>query len=77
VNNVFKKAADDPSYKGALAVTDKELVSADFRGNPAGSIVDLNLTQVIDNDLVKVVSWYDNEMGYSIRLAEFVKYIQG
>lgn len=77
VNNVFKKAADDPSYKGALAVTDKELVGADFRGNPAGSIVDLNLTQVIDNDLVKVVSWYDNEMGYSIRLAEFVKYIQG
>ena len=69
VNGAMKKAADDDKYQGAISVTKEQIVSADLRSNPAGAIVDLSLTQVIDGDLVKVIAWYDNEMGYSIRLA--------
>jgi glyceraldehyde 3-phosphate dehydrogenase len=76
VNEVMKKAASDPKYKGSIAITDESLVSADFRSHPAGAIVDLGLTQVIDGDLVKVIAWYDNEMGYSIRLVEFCHYLE-
>jgi len=75
VNEILKKASKDPSYQNSLAVTSEELVSADFRSNPAGAIVDLPLTSVVGGDLIKVVAWYDNEMGYSYRLVEFVKYI--
>lgn len=70
VNQAFKEAAESPLLKGILEVTDQELVSSDFIGNPASSIVDLNLTQVVDGDLVKIVAWYDNEFGYSNRLVE-------
>ncbi|HUD20762.1 MAG TPA: type I glyceraldehyde-3-phosphate dehydrogenase [Candidatus Saccharimonadales bacterium] len=70
INQAFKEAAAEPRYKGVLEVTDKELVSSDFIGNPASSIIDLGLTQVIDGDFVKVVAWYDNEFGYSNRLVE-------
>jgi glyceraldehyde 3-phosphate dehydrogenase len=70
INQAFKEAAAESRYKGILEVTDKELVSSDFIGNPASSIVDLSLTQVIDGDFVKVVAWYDNEFGYSNRLVE-------
>ncbi|MBM3204826.1 type I glyceraldehyde-3-phosphate dehydrogenase [Candidatus Uhrbacteria bacterium] len=70
VNNVFKKAAKEKRWKGILEVTNELLVSSDFIGNPASAIVDLNLTKVIDGDFVKVVAWYDNEWGYSNRLAE-------
>lgn len=73
VNNAFKDAADQPRYKGILEVTEEELVSSDFIGNPASAIVDLNLTQVVDGDLVKVIAWYDNEFGYSNRLVEIAK----
>lgn len=76
VNNAFKKAAENPKMKGALAITDEELVSADFRGNPNASIVDLASTQVVDGNLVKVLAWYDNELGYSHRLAEFCHYLE-
>lgn len=75
LNQLFKKAAEDPSYQNCLAITEEELVSADFKANPFGAIVDLGLTSVVGGDLIKVVAWYDNEMGYSYRLAEFVKYI--
>jgi len=70
INEVFKKAASEPYYQGILDVTSEELVSTDFIGNAHSSIVDLNLTDVVDGDMVKVVSWYDNEWGYSNRLVE-------
>lgn len=70
VNNVFRKAASEPYYQGILAVTDEELVSSDFIGNSHSATVDLNLTAVIDGNMLKVVAWYDNEWGYSNRLVE-------
>jgi glyceraldehyde 3-phosphate dehydrogenase len=72
VNEVFKKAAKNPYYQGILDVTEEELVSSDFIGNSHSAIVDLNLTAVIDGDMLKVVAWYDNEWGYSNRLVEEV-----
>jgi len=72
VNEVFKKAAAEPYYQGILAVTEEELVSSDFIGNSHSAIVDLNLTAVIDGNMLKVVAWYDNEWGYSNRLVEEV-----
>ena len=72
VNEVFKKAAKEPYYQGILAVTEEELVSSDFIGNSHSCIIDLNLTAVIDDDMLKVVAWYDNEWGYSNRLIEVV-----
>jgi glyceraldehyde 3-phosphate dehydrogenase len=70
VNEVFKKAANDPFYQGILGVTEEELVSSDFIGNSHSSVVDLNLTNVVSGNLLKVVAWYDNEWGYSNRLVE-------
>ncbi len=74
VNQALKKAASG-SFKGYLAVTEEPLVSSDFKGNPASVIVDLPLTKVIDGDLLKIISWYDNEWGYSCRLADLCEYI--
>ncbi|MFH1621003.1 MAG: type I glyceraldehyde-3-phosphate dehydrogenase [Patescibacteria group bacterium] len=70
VNIVLKKAAKTPNYKGVIEVTEESLVSTDFMGNPASAIIDLPFTQVVDGDMVKVLAWYDNEWGYSHRLAE-------
>ena len=70
VNNALIEAAKQPYYQGIIAVTDRELVSSDFIGHPASAIVDLQLTNVVGGDLVKVVAWYDNEWGYSNRLVE-------
>lgn len=77
VNEVFRQAAGDLKYQDALDVTAEPLVSADFKGNPHGAIVDLLSTQVVDGNLVRVVAWYDNEMGYSHRLVKFCKFIEG
>jgi len=74
VNAALKKAAAG-SFKGYLATTDEPLVSSDFIGNPNSAIVDLSLTKVIGGDLLKVISWYDNEWGYSCRLADLVVYM--
>ncbi len=76
VNNAYEKAALDVEYKNSLDVSREPLVSADFKGDPHGAIVDLLSTQVIDGNLIRVVAFYDNEMGYSYRLAEFCKYIE-
>lgn len=73
VNQLFKKMTAHPFYKGVLAVTEEEMVSSDFIGNSYSAIVDLNLTKVIDGDLLKVIAWYDNEWGYSCRLAEMAR----
>lgn len=76
INDAFRQAAKNPEYQDALEVTDEPLVSADFKGNPHGAIVDLLSTQVVDDNLVRVVAWYDNEMGYSWRLVKFCKFIE-
>ena len=72
INEVFKKAANEPFYQGVLAVSDEPLVSRDYIGNSHSGIVDLNLTRVVDGNLVKICVWYDNEWGYSNRLVELV-----
>ena len=74
INAAFKKAAAGP-MKGVLVVTDEELVSVDFRGNPASSIVDAGLTKVVDGNLAKVFSWYDNEWGFSNRMKDLLHFM--
>lgn len=69
VNAALKKAAEGP-LKGILAFCDQPLVSTDFCGNPSSSVVDSELTMVVDDNMVKVLAWYDNEWGYSNRLVE-------
>jgi len=76
VNQAFQKAAAG-SLKGILEYCQEELVSMDFRGNPASSIVDAPSTMVIAGNMVKVLSWYDNEWGYSCRLADLAQYVVG
>jgi glyceraldehyde 3-phosphate dehydrogenase len=73
VNDAFKAVADQGSLAGILAYTEDPLVSTDIVGNPFSSIVDGGLTAVIDGTLVKVVSWYDNEWGYSNRCVDVVQ----
>lgn len=72
VNQKLSEAASQDQWKGILAVTNEPVVSSDIVGRRESSIVDLSLTQVIGGDLVKVVSWYDNEFGYCNRLVEQV-----
>ena len=67
---VFKKAAKEPYYEGILGVTNEELVSSDFIGDPHSCVVDLPLMDVVGGNMVKIVAWYDNEWGYSNRLVE-------
>jgi len=74
VNGALRKASSGP-MKGILEVTDEELVSIDFRGNPASSIVDAPLTKVVDGNLAKVFSWYDNEWGFSNRMKDLLHYM--
>lgn len=76
VNEAFKAAARG-RMKGILEVTEEPLVSSDFRGNPASSIVDGLSTMVMGGNMVKVLSWYDNEWGYSCRVADLAAYIAG
>lgn len=71
INAAVRKAAEGP-MKGYLEYTDDPVVSIDLNGNPASSVFDSLLTEVIDGKLVKVISWYDNEWGYSNRVAELV-----
>jgi glyceraldehyde 3-phosphate dehydrogenase len=74
VNAGMKKAAAGP-MKNILAVSEEELVSVDFRGNPHSSIVDAPLTKVVDGNLVKIFSWYDNEWGFSNRVKDLLHYM--
>ena len=74
VNAAFKSAADG-KLKGILEYTDEQLVSVDFRGNPRSSILDSAYTSVMDGDFVKVLSWYDNEWGYSSRCVDLLRYL--
>jgi glyceraldehyde 3-phosphate dehydrogenase len=76
VNRALEKAAAG-SLKGILEYCQEKLVSLDFKGNPASSIVDAPSTMVIAGNMVKVLSWYDNEWGYSCRLADLAQYVVG
>lgn len=70
INDILKKASKEPYYEGIIGVTEEELVSSDFIGDPHSCIVDLPLTDVVGGNMIKVVAWYDNEWGYSNRLVE-------
>ena len=75
VNAAFRAAASAGPLKGILAVADEPLVSIDFNGNPHSSTVDAGFTSVVDGSLVQVMSWYDNEMGYSTRLKDLTELV--
>ena len=66
----FKKIAKEPYYEGIIGVTEEELVSSDFIGDPHSCVVDLPLIDVVGGNMIKIVAWYDNEWGYSNRLVE-------
>jgi len=72
VNAAFSAAANGP-LKGIMAVSTEELVSIDFKGNPHSSIIDAPYTKVMDGNFVKVLSWYDNEWGYSNRCVDLLR----
>ena len=66
----LEAAAQSPQLKGILAVEHDELVSLDYQSDPHSSIVDADTTKVIDGNLIQLLSWYDNEWGYSMRVTE-------
>jgi len=72
INQALLDATQNPLYKGILAVSEEDLVSSDIIGRSESSIVDLQLTQVVAGNMVKVFAWYDNEWGYANRLIEQV-----
>jgi len=74
VNNALRSASEK-SLKGILEFCTEELVSIDFKGNPASSIVDALSTMVIGGNMVKVLSWYDNEWAYSCRVGDLAAYM--
>jgi glyceraldehyde 3-phosphate dehydrogenase len=76
INQAFQKAAAG-KLKGILEYTDEPLVSIDFKGNPASSTIDGLSTMVIGGNMVKVLAWYDNEWGYSCRLADLIYFMAG
>jgi len=73
INDAFKAATKNSLFKGVLAVATEPLVSGDYIGNLNSSIVDLEFTKVVGGNLVKILAWYDNEMGYSARLVEMAQ----
>jgi len=75
VNAALKKASESGPLKGYLGFTEEELVSVDFRGDSRSSIVDSLMTRVVGGNCVKVISWYDNEWGYSCRVRDLINYI--
>jgi glyceraldehyde 3-phosphate dehydrogenase len=74
LNDAFRKAAAGP-LDGILGVSDEPLVSTDFRGDSRSSIIDAESTMVLGGTMVKVISWYDNEWGYSCRVADLIAYV--
>ncbi len=73
INNIFREEAQKPEWQGILKVNEDQIVSSDILGEPYGAIVDLTLTKVVDGDLVKVFSWYDNEWGYCAMLVKHIE----
>jgi glyceraldehyde 3-phosphate dehydrogenase len=76
VNRAFQTAAEGP-LAGILEYCEEPLVSMDFKGNPASSIVDALSTMIIGGNMVKIIAWYDNEWGYSCRLADLAAFVAG
>jgi len=74
LNDAFRRAAAGP-MNGILGVSDEPLVSSDFRGDSRSSIIDADSTMVLGGTMVKVIAWYDNEWGYSCRVADLVRYV--
>lgn len=72
VNDILRKAAGETRWEGIFKTTDEELVSSDIVGEPCASLADLSMTRVVDGTLVKVLAWYDNEMGYTESLVRHV-----
>ena len=68
VNGIFREEAASERYRNVLGITDEAIVSSDIIGQSYASIIDLTMTQVVDGDLVKVMSWYDNEWGYASQM---------
>ena len=75
INEAFREAAESEELEGILAVSEAPLVSSDYIGSPFSAVVDLPLTQSVGDDFFKVVAWYDNEWGYSMRVADLTAYI--
>jgi glyceraldehyde 3-phosphate dehydrogenase (phosphorylating) len=75
INNAFREASESEELRDILGVSDEQLVSTDFIGTTYSSVVDLPLTMAMGDDFVKVVSWYDNEWGYSVRIADLTAYV--
>ncbi len=73
VNNIFKEAIKEERWKEILKVVEDPITSADILKEPYGAIVDLTLTRVVDGDLIKVFSWYDNEWGYCAMLVKHIE----
>lgn len=72
VNQILEKAAEDPRWDGVFTATSEQIVSSDIIGAKYASIADLSMTRVVDGNLVKVLAWYDNEMGYTNTLVSHV-----
>jgi glyceraldehyde 3-phosphate dehydrogenase len=75
INNAFREAAESEDLEGILGISDEQLVSSDFIGTSFSSVVDLPLTMAVGDDFFKVVSWYDNEWGYSVRVADLTAFV--
>ncbi len=73
VNSILEEASKDPRWQGILSVTRDQVVSSDIVGELSGALVDLGFTKVVDGDLVKILSWYDNEAGYVSTLVRHIK----
>ena len=72
VNEILKVASGEARWENIFSVTEEDLVSSDILGTSFASIADLKFTRVVDGNLVKVLAWYDNEMGYAYTLVEHV-----
>lgn len=70
VNRIFEEESESNRYKGVLGAVREPIVSTDIVKDPRASVVDLTMTQVIDGDLIKVLSWYDNEWGYASQMVK-------
>ncbi|MDO8557483.1 MAG: type I glyceraldehyde-3-phosphate dehydrogenase [Candidatus Jorgensenbacteria bacterium] len=75
INGIFKKAAVDPRWQGIIKIVEDQIVSSDIVGEPYPAIIDLSFTKVVDGNLVKVLSWYDNEMGYVSALLKHISHL--
>jgi glyceraldehyde 3-phosphate dehydrogenase len=73
INSIFEEESKTDRYKEVLAVTNEPIVSTDIIKSPFASVVDLEMTRVVDGDLVKVMAWYDNEWGFSNQMVRQIK----